>query len=392
VVKFCSIFRQGRFHTFRSAWELVRLVVFMRNVAKWLWALGLLCLALPCSAHEPGLSSASVKVLTNGLEAMLTFAVADVENILPMDNDVDGKVSQLEFAYAKTRLAALGTEALVVSLNGSNVAAGEPSLLLDEKNNVDIQLFFPGQPVGTLKIQSKLLATMAKGHRQFLTVERADKRLAEKLLSAENDSLEISLSPSLDSAEPPEPVPSSFLEFFVLGIKHILTGYDHLLFLFGLLIVSTRFLDSLKIITFFTLAHSITLAVATFNLIEIPSRIVEPAIAASIVYVGAENLWRGGKAPKGRWLLTFAFGLIHGFGFASVLREMGIASGQGGILVPLVSFNLGVETGQIMVAAVVLPLFWWMRTHKAFVQRGVPACSILIALAGAYWLVQRVVG
>ncbi|MDB6035114.1 MAG: HupE/UreJ family protein [Verrucomicrobiales bacterium] len=362
----------------------------MRNVVKWSSILWLL--AVPCLAHEPGLSSAVLKVLPNGIEATLTFSVADVENILTMDNDLDGKVSQLEFAYAKTRLAALATEALVVSLNGSNVITGEPSLLLDEKNNVDMQLFYPGATSGTLKVQAKALASLPKGHRQFVTVERADKRIAERLLSSDNDSLEVSLSAAMTSGEPTEPVPSSFFEFFVLGIKHILTGYDHLLFLFGLLIVSTRFLDSLKIITFFTLAHSITLAVATFNLIEIPSRIVEPAIAASIVYVGAENLWSGGKAPKGRWLLTFAFGLIHGFGFASVLREMGIASGHGGILIPLVSFNLGVETGQIMVAAVALPLFWWMRTHKAFVQRGVPACSILIALAGAYWLVQRVVG
>jgi hydrogenase/urease accessory protein HupE len=362
----------------------------MQKFFKWLWLLtGLM---VPCYAHEPGLSSANLKVLPNGIEATLTLSVADVENILTMDNDLDGKVSQLEFAYAKTRLEALAAEALVVSLNGSNVITGEPSLLLDEKNNVDMQLFYPGATSGTLKVQSKILASLPKGHRQFVTVERADKRIAERLLSLDNDSLEVSVPSPTTPGEPTEPVPSSFFEFFVLGIKHILTGYDHLLFLFGLLIVSTRFLDSLKIITFFTLAHSITLAVATFNLIEIPSRIVEPAIAASIVYVGAENLWSGGKAPKGRWLLTFAFGLIHGFGFAFVLREMGIASGHGGILVPLVSFNLGVETGQIMVAAVALPLFWWMRTHKAFVQRGVPACSILIALAGAYWLVQRVVG
>jgi hydrogenase/urease accessory protein HupE len=363
----------------------------MVTLGKWWWAAVLFCLTLPCLAHEPGLSSATFKIMTNGIDATLTFAVADIEGLLPMDNDLDGKISKLEFAYARTRLAILATEALVLSLNGSNLSAAEPNLLLDEKNNVDMEIFFPCAPGGLLKIRSKILTSMPNGHRQFATVENPkSSRLAERLLSASNDSLEVRLSGTDTPGTSSEPVPSSFGEFLVLGIKHILTGYDHLLFLFGLLVVSTRFLDSLKIITCFTIAHSITLAVATFNLVEIPSRVVEPAIAASIVYVGAENLWRGGKAPKGRWILTFAFGLIHGFGFASVLREMGIASGQGSIVVPLVSFNLGVEAGQIMVAALVLPLIWWLRNHPGFVKRGVPACSLIVALAGAYWLVDRV--
>src|SRR5690349_23221740 len=98
----------------------------MRNVAKWLAILSVLWLALPCLAHEPGLSSATLKVLPNGIEANLTFSVADVETMVTMDNDLDGKVSQLEFAYAKTRLSALATEALGVSLNGSNLLAQEP--------------------------------------------------------------------------------------------------------------------------------------------------------------------------------------------------------------------------------------------------------------------------
>jgi hydrogenase/urease accessory protein HupE len=363
----------------------------MLNFGKW-WRAGvLLCLVSRCFGHEPGLSSATFKVLTNGIDATLTFAVADIENILAMDNDLDGKVSKLEFAYARTRLAILTTEGLILSLNGSKLNAAEPNLLLDEKNNVDMEIFFSCVPSGVLRIESKILTHMPSGHRQFATVENPkSSRLAERLLSAASDTLEVRLSGTDPSVAPAEPVPVSFGEFLVLGVKHILTGYDHLLFLFGLLVVSTRFLDSLKIITCFTVAHSITLAVATFNLVQIPSRVVEPAIAASIVYVGAENLWRGGKPPKGRWLLTFAFGLIHGFGFASVLREMGIASGQGSIAVPLVSFNLGVEAGQIMVAAVVLPLIWWLRNHKGFVQRGVPACSLIVALAGAYWLVERV--
>src|SRR6266404_6254417 len=172
-----------------------------------------------------------------------------------------------------------------------------------------------------------------------------------------------------------------------MGVKHIWTGYDHLLFLFGLLIVTRNFTSALKIITCFTIAHSITLAVATLSLVRISSRIVEPLIAVSIVYVGIENLLRGDD-PKGRWLLAFAFGLIHGFGFASVLRELGVGANGSGITVPLVSFNLGVEVGQIVIAGLVLPLIWRLRANPAFVRRAVPVGSALVALLGSYWFIQ----
>jgi hypothetical protein len=118
---------------------------------------------------------------------------------------------------------------------------------------------------------------------------------------------------------------------------------------------------------------------------------VEPLIAASIVYVGIENLLRGDD-PKGRWLLTFAFGLIHGFGFASVLRELGVGTDGKSIAVPLVSFNLGVELGQVVIAALVLPVIWKLRAKPVFVARWVPVCSVLVALLGGYWFVQRVWG
>jgi hydrogenase/urease accessory protein HupE len=182
---------------------------------------------------------------------------------------------------------------------------------------------------------------------------------------------------------------SSFTNFLCLGVKHILTGYDHLLFLFGLLLVTRGFFSSLGIITSFTIAHSITLAVATLHLVQIPSRIVEPLIAASIVFVGAENLLRG-DIPKARRIVPFGFGLIHGFGFASALREAGIGPGTGGIVLPLFSFNLGVEVGQIMVAALALPIIWKLRETPMFITRWAPACSAAVVLLGSFWFVQRV--
>jgi hypothetical protein len=153
--------------------------------------------------------------------------------------------------------------------------------------------------------------------------------------------------------------------------------------------VARSLLTTLKVITAFTVAHSITLALAAFNVVCVPASIVEPIIAASLIYVGIENFVRG-EMPRGRGLLTFAFGLIHGLGFASVLRDLGVGSTAGEVAVPLLSFNLGVELGQLLIAAALLPLIWKFSDRPSFAQRWLPACSAVVALAGGFWLVRRV--
>ncbi|HEV8487331.1 MAG TPA: HupE/UreJ family protein, partial [Blastocatellia bacterium] len=182
--------------------------------------------------------------------------------------------------------------------------------------------------------------------------------------------------------------PLSFSQFLLLGIEHILTGYDHLVFLLGLLIAGASFKAAAKIITSFTVAHSITLALATLGVVRISPGIVEPLIAVSIIYVGLENIFR--REMSRRWLLTFCFGLVHGFGFAAVLSELGIGSGGlAGAAIPLLSFNLGVELGQVVIAGAALPLIWKLRNRPSFVARFVPVCSVLVAVAGGFWLLER---
>jgi hypothetical protein len=180
----------------------------------------------------------------------------------------------------------------------------------------------------------------------------------------------------------------SFGQYLRLGIEHILTGYDHLLFLGGLLLACKSFRSVLGIVSCFTLAHSITLALAALHLIALPGRLVEPLIAATIVFVGVENLVRGDE-PKGRWALAFTFGLLHGFGFASALGHVGLGARGAPILVPLFSFNLGVEIGQIAVAAVLLPVLFKLRSLPGFARRGTEMLSLLIGAVGLYWLVER---
>ena len=143
----------------------------------------------------------------------------------------------------------------------------------------------------------------------------------------------------------------------------------------------------MKIITSFTVAHSLTLALATFGVITISPAIVEPIIAASVVFVGLENLF--GRRMVARWLVTFGFGLVHGLGFASILRELGIGEFGAPAAIPLLSFNLGVEITQIAIAALVLPLVWRLEQRPTFTLKHAPALSLLITLAGVYWFLAR---
>jgi hydrogenase/urease accessory protein HupE len=342
-------------------------------------------------AHPPGLSSTDLSVTPEGLTAKITFAVQDIEAFVPMDSDQDAEVTPAEQDAAKTRIANLVASELVIGLDGKEVNAITPSIVnFDDKNNATVDLKFAGKPNVNISIESRFLSKLPPDHKQYVTVTGfGNLELGKKMLTQQTNKLEINLKNNGDTASETHSS-STFFDFLKLGIEHILTGYDHLLFLFSLLVITRDFWPALKIITFFTLAHSITLGLAGMNIIDMPSSIVEPLIAASIVYVGLENIIRKDKVTTlQRCILTFFFGLIHGFGFAGVLREMDISSIETGIVVPLFSFNLGVELGQITVAAIVLPIIWWLHSKASVEKYLVPVGSVLTCLAGGYWLLER---
>ena len=338
-------------------------------------------------AHDPGLSSADISIQTHNVTAKITFSLQDIEALVPMDADQDAEVTLAEQNVAKPKIAAWVSEGIQLNLDGEIVKPVADTVNFDDKNNAQIDLQYDNVPEKTLSLQLTYLSKLPKGHKEFVTIQNhTGKHLHEKMLSQQDSTLTFNIT----GEQAAEPVKNAtFSEFLLLGIEHIVTGYDHLLFLFALLVVTHEFWAAFKIITFFTIAHSITLALASLNIINIPSKIVEPLIAASIVYVGVENMLR--REPKGRQWLTFSFGLIHGFGFAAVLREMDISSNESGIVLPLFSFNLGVEIGQITVASIVLPIIWWLHKKPQVEPRLTPVCSILASLAGAYWLIERTV-
>ncbi len=176
-----------------------------------------------------------------------------------------------------------------------------------------------------------------------------------------------------------------FTDFFSLGIEHILTGYDHLLFLLALLLLGGSFRHLAGIITAFTVAHSITLGLATLDVFTLPSGPLEVAIAASIVYVAVENLIVSNADH--RWMVTFFFGLIHGFGFAGILRESGLTPGNTAI--PLLAFNLGVETGQLAVVIPTVPALAFLAARLGKRNVRVYISWIVIAV-GVFWIFQRI--
>jgi hydrogenase/urease accessory protein HupE len=176
--------------------------------------------------------------------------------------------------------------------------------------------------------------------------------------------------------------------FIPSGIEHIMIGPDHILFLIGLLLLGGSWMALVQIVTAFTVGHSLTLSLAALNIVTPPERIIEPAIALSIVFVGADNLVRGTGRDVRAWV-ALVFGLVHGFGFANVLREFGLPSQALGW--SLFSFNLGVEIGQLAIVLVVATVLALIRRRSDALGHQVAwAGSIVVILAGAYWFVERV--
>ena len=189
-----------------------------------------------------------------------------------------------------------------------------------------------------------------------------------------------------DSARDAAPV--DFKSFVFLGLEHILTGYDHLLFVLSLIALGGGLRYLLKVVTAFTLAHSVTLALTTLGIIALPGRIIESGIALSIAYVAAENIFSRNKSglERSRWIITFVFGLLHGMGFAGLLGEMNLSTSS--LPVALVGFNLGVELGQLSVVIPAFLLLRWLERWKIGPQIRWSASAFAI-VAGLYWFVER---
>jgi hydrogenase/urease accessory protein HupE len=317
-------------------------------------------------AHDPGLSSLDVSVEHDRVVTTLSLAEADARAA----------------SVSGSRLGAFALESVELRLDGVRLSGVVEREAADDDAGARVTLVFERADGERLTVRSRVPARLARGHRQLLTVRgAADTFRVERMLDARTDTTGVdvgSVRRSTDTAR----------QFLALGVRHILGGYDHLLFLGALLLGVRRLRSVVTTVTAFTAAHSLTLSLAVSGLVRVPAAIVEPLIAASIVFVGIENLVRG--QMDSRWKLTFAFGLVHGFGFAGALQELGVGTRGMSIAAPLAWFNIGVEAGQIAIAAALWPLIGQLNARPALRLRLVPACSALVVAAGAYWVVERV--
>lgn len=352
----------------------------------------LLLAAAPARAHAIGLSTGEYAARGSTLRVKLAFARGEVRELVPtIDADGDGHVTALEVHGARDALASKVLGGVRVRAGGAACPAALVDAGLTEQDGLEVQGKFDcPSGAASFDVDLALLDDLPFGHRHVARAASPGATHDEVLFRGHAS---FSVPTAVEAAAPPRDAPPSApsatpaRSFFRMGVEHILTGYDHLVFLLGLVLLRARVRQLLAVVTAFTVAHSITLALATLGVFAPSPKFVEPAIALSIAYVGVENFFV--KDGSKRWRITFPFGLVHGFGFAGALRAIALPRAE--IPGALVSFNLGVEAGQLAVMALVLPIVFVLRDRQRwFDPQGVRVLSGAVAVAGGAWFVARV--
>jgi hydrogenase/urease accessory protein HupE len=333
-------------------------------------------------AHALRLSRGEWSLEQGEAGARLTFFRGELSMLAP-----DGLADAAAEAAALQRVAA----AVEVRTASARCDLVRSALHLVEGDGAAIDLRWRCPAAGSQwTVRLPFLTELSAGHTHLARVT-AGGRTVERVARASAPDFEIEATPS---------VLHETGRFLRLGVEHIFTGYDHLAFLLGLLLLGGSLRQLAGIVSSFTLAHSVTLGLAALGIVSIPGSIVEPAIAASVVAVAVENLWalrargdvsrRIDEALRRRWRLTFCFGLVHGFGFAGVLHDIGLP--RAALAAGLVSFNLGVELGQLVLVLAAIPLVSPLRRGPLLRAPAVPALSWSIAGLGILWFGQRIAG
>jgi hydrogenase/urease accessory protein HupE len=338
--------------------------------------------SVPAAAHPAPFSFVDVRVQPSAVHVSVVAHIFDIAHDLGIESierlldpavlrDQDAAIRKL--ISDRLALTADGRPLTVDSWSAPEPLAERQSLRLEGRAQLS-------QPAGSVAV-STVMFPYDPQHQTFINVYEGEELASQAILDVSRTQFEY-------FAGTRQGVLAVVKRFVPSGVHHILIGPDHLLFLVGLLLLGGSMRQLIAVVTAFTIAHSITLSLAALNIFTPPARVVEPAIALSIVYVGADNLMVHGGRDVRAWI-AFAFGLIHGFGFANVLREMDLPSRALGW--SLFSFNLGVEIGQVFVVVAVASALAALRARsEAAGRRLAVAGSIVVIAAGAYWFIQRV--
>ena len=353
----------------------------MTRAIRGLLALCAFAVAVPAFAHPVPFSYLDVQLQPSAVDVSLVAHIFDLAHdlqVAPPERLLDPRM----VAEREKAMQLMLAPRLTLMADGRVLTpAWMPSEILRDRQSVRLHLHYavPSTP-GTVAITT-VMFPYDPMHQTFVNMYEGETLTSQMILDGTH--------PHLDYfAGSRQGVFAVVRKFVPAGIHHILIGPDHLLFLVGLLLLGGSVRKLLVVITSFTVAHSITLSLAALNIVTPPARLIEPAIALSIVYVGADNiLAQGGRDVRG-WI-AFTFGFIHGFGFANVLREMDLPARALGW--SLFSFNVGVEIGQLLVVVLVATAFTMLRAKSEWARRHLAfAGSIVVIAAGAFWFVQRV--
>ncbi len=344
--------------------------------------LAILGFAGPADAHPAPFSFVDVRLQGTVIELTIVAHAWDVAYELGVEPPA-GVLDTAMLQQGARRLETLFAERLQLSADGQRLvpdiwSTGEP---LRERQSVRFRSRLDlGREPGVIDVTATLFPYDAQ-HQTFLNVYEGEFLLAQQILGGGQTGYEHFVGNRQGTF-------AVVQKFVPEGIRHILIGPDHLLFLVGLLLLGGTVRQLLLVVTGFTVAHSITLSLAVLNVVTPPGRLVEPVIALSIIYVGVDNLMARGGRDMRVWI-ALVFGLIHGFGFASVLRDMGLPTGALGW--SLFSFNLGVEIGQLAVAVVVAAALIGLQSRSEVASRRLAtAGSIAVIAVGTFWFIERV--
>jgi hypothetical protein len=361
----------------------------------------LLALLLPAaaSAHKPSDAYLSLAVDGATIEGRWDIALRDLEHALGVDGDGDGSITWGELRARHAAIAAYALARLELAAGGAVCPTRPLEQQVDRHSDgaytvLRFAALCPA-PVADLTVRYALLFDLDPLHRGLIQVEHQG-ATHTGVLGPDQPTL-------LVGADGPGLL-RQVASFAGDGLWHIWRGIDHVMFLLLLLlpavlcrrpgswqpVASLReaLLEVAKVVTAFTLAHSITLSLATLGVIELPSRLVESAIAASVVFAALNNLYP--IVTRRVWLVAFGFGLVHGFGFASVLADLGLP--QHALLLALFGFNLGVEAGQLAIVLAVMPIAFWLRGSWLYERVALQAGSLVIGALASLWLVERAFG
>jgi hypothetical protein len=359
-----------------------------------LW-IGLLC-SLSAYAHKPSDSYLTLNVDGRTIAGQWDIALRDLDFAIGLDSNGDAEITWGEVRAKHAEIAAYAMARLQLSAAEQACPSRVTEQLVDDHTDgAYAVLRFRGEcpaPLDQLAVRYRLFFDLDPQHKGLLRLQYQGSSTTA-IFSPERASQQFILSSPSRLGQ--------FTDYGREGVWHIWVGFDHVLFLLALLLPAVlyrkgptwqaveafrpAFWSVLKIVTAFTVAHSITLTLATLEVINLPSRWVESIIAASIVVAALNNLFP--LFRERRWVMAFLFGLIHGFGFASVLTDLGLP--QDALILALVSFNLGVEAGQLAIVAAFLPLAFASRRSCIYRRVILLGGSVVITLLAAVWFAER---